>query len=297
VVDDVPQFDKVATDEARDERRTYWDEGWKNRVQTDHSHLTKLNSRAQWEAFLAGAVAEYDAERFPLAREAGREAVRGKVVLDIGCGSGRSGATFAYYGAHYIGIDHSSHAAGYQRRWLNAAQWDGLAIQGNADSLPLRSNSIDVVYSCGVLHHTPRFQTAMDEAYRVLKPGGTAVIALYATYSTQFGVMRLLGMLRGHLTREAQERWMSEESEGDWRTGQRLNPWTETFSKAQLRAVVRKYDVENVVLRKNGHPIGEFPRYGVRLMRSAFVRAVDRMLEPLLGGMLVLSYRKRLTAA
>ena len=74
VLDEVPQFDAVATDAApkdaeeagRNERRTYWDEGWKSRVQQDHAHLTKLASRSDWEAFLARAEAEYDADRYPL---------------------------------------------------------------------------------------------------------------------------------------------------------------------------------------------------------------------------------------
>jgi len=204
---------------------------------------------------------------------------------------------FAYHGAHYIGIDHSQHAAAQGLRNLRALGGDGFTAQGNAEALPIRNSSVDVVYSNGVLHHTPNFLTAVDEAYRVLKPGGRAIIALYATYSTQFGVTRLLGVLKGNLSRRARVRWMCDISEGAWRTGDKLNPWTQTFSKAQLRKVARKYALNDLVIRKNGQPIGDFPRYGLRLMRFGAIRTLDRVLEPALGSMLVMSFKKELGAA
>jgi ubiquinone/menaquinone biosynthesis C-methylase UbiE len=96
--------------------------------------------------------------------EAGRDAIRGKVLLDIGCGAGTSGAMFGYMGAQYIGVDHSRHPAMYTLRHLRAVGADGFTVQGNAESLPTRNESIDVVYSNGVLHRTPNLLVAMDEA-------------------------------------------------------------------------------------------------------------------------------------
>jgi ubiquinone/menaquinone biosynthesis C-methylase UbiE len=296
IVDDVPQFDLPkpphAGESDRDERRKYWDLGWQARFGGDHAFLASLKSRADWSRFLESELKALGACRHVSVVEADRQVVQDKIVLDIGCGSGNSGAMFGYRGAHYIGIDHSRHAAAYALRHIRASGADGFTVQGNADALPIRDNSVDVVYSNGVLHHTPNFLTALDEAYRVLKPGGKAIIALYSTYSTQFGVTRLLGVLRGNLTPRAIQRWMGESTEGDWRTGDRLNPWTQTFSKAQLKAVVSKYNVHGLKIRKNGQPIGELPRFGSRLMRFRPIRKIDRALEPLLGGMLVMSFNK-----
>jgi ubiquinone/menaquinone biosynthesis C-methylase UbiE len=298
VVDDVPQFDLPtsivggAAEGARDVRRDYWDNGWKARIQGDHAFQATLQTRSDWSAYLEREMQVLGESRHVMVVEANRAAVHDKVVLDIGCGSGTSGALFGYLGAHYIGVDHSRHAAAQALRNLRAAGGDGFTAQGNAEALPIRDGSIDVVYSNGVLHHTPNFLTAMDEAYRVLKPGGKAIIALYATYSTQFGVTRLAGVLRGHISRGAQIRWMGEASEGAWRTGDRLNPWTQTFSKAQLRKIIGKYSLRKLVIRKNGRPIGDFPDYGFRLMRFAPIRALDRLLEPTLGSMLVMSFDK-----
>jgi SAM-dependent methyltransferase/uncharacterized protein YbaR (Trm112 family) len=295
----VPQFDLPNTTEVnsdiggKDDRRRFWDSGWESRYHGDHAHLARLSTQSEWESFLKQRQAVLEADRHVLHVEAGRAAVKGKVTLDIGCGAGISSATFGSFGAHYIGIDHSVHAATYALRHLRGSGGDGFTVQGNAELLPIRDQSIDVVYSNGVLHHTPNFATAMDEAYRVLKPGGKAIIALYATYSTQFGVVRVLGALRGHLGRHSMERWMGRATEGDWRSGGRLNPWTETFSVAQLRRFLRRYRVRGLEFRKNGKPIGDIPRLGPKLMRSHMVRKLDRALEPLLGGMVIMSFNKQ----
>jgi SAM-dependent methyltransferase len=298
LVDEVPQFDlpDVAPSDGehggRDGRRTYWDQGWQARLQGDHAFLDGLKARSDWAAFLEPMIAQLRSHGHVSCVEARREVVNGKVVLDIGCGGGTTGATLAYCGAHYIGLDHSPAAAAYGLRHLKGVGGDGFTVQGNAEALPIRDNSVDVVYSNGVLHHTPNFGIALDEAYRVLKPNGRAIIALYATYSVTFGLVRLVGLLKGNLSRRAITRWMGEASEGDWRTGGRLNPWTETFSATELRKFVRKYAVSGLEFRKNGAPIEELPRYGPRLARLAPFRQLDRLLEPSLGSMLIMSFNK-----
>jgi ubiquinone/menaquinone biosynthesis C-methylase UbiE/uncharacterized protein YbaR (Trm112 family) len=305
--EDVPQFDlpDAATADRenaganegpaggnRDQRRSYWDDGWQARFQHDHAFLSELKSRSDWESYLERQMVNARADRHVSVVEAGCDAIRGKVLVDIGCGGGNSGAMFGYRGAHYIGVDHSRHAAMYTLRHLRAIGADGFTVQGNAESLPIRDESIDVVYSNGVLHHTPNFPTAMDEAYRVLRPGGKAIIALYSTYSTIFSVLRMLGVLKGYLTRRAMDRWIGEASEGAWRTGDRLNPWTQSFSKSQLTQLVRNYNVSGLAFRKNGHPVGELPRLGHHLMRFSVVRKFDRALEPVLGSMIIMSFNK-----
>jgi SAM-dependent methyltransferase len=300
LVDEVPQFDQpeardgsgVSEQTARDTRRAYWDQGWQARFQGDHSFLDGLKQRSDWAAYLEPEIAQLRAQGHVSCVEARGEIVNGKVVLDIGCGSGTTGATLAYQGARYIGLDHSPNAASRALRNLRSVGADGFTVQGNAEALPIRDNSIDVVYSNGVLHHTPNFSAAMDEAYRVLKPDGQAIIALYATYSLTFGLVRLAGLLRGNLTRSARTRWMGDASEGAWRTGGRLNPWTETFSAVELRRFVHKYNVRRLSFRRNGPPIRELPRIGPRLAALLPFRQLDRLLEPSLGSMLIMSFNK-----
>ena len=298
LVDDVPLFDlpdraAVAGEQSeRDNRRTYWDQGWQARFQGDHAFLDGLKLRSDWAGYLEPTIATLSRRGHVSCVEARREVVNGKVVLDIGCGGGATGATFAYWGAHYIGLDHSPAAATQALRHLKAVGGDGFAVQANAEALPIRDNSIDVVYSNGVLHHTPNFGIAMDEAYRVLKPNGKAIIALYATYSATFGLLRLYGLLKGNLSRRAIKRWMCVASEGHWRTGGRLNPWTETFSAGELSKFVSKYHVSGLAFRRNSPPIEELPRIGPKLARLAPFRWLDSVLEPSLGSMLIMSFNK-----
>ena len=69
--------------------------------------------------------------------------------------------------------------------------------------------SISVVYSSGVLHHTPNTQETLMEVYRVLRPGGEAIIGLYATFSIMFLWYRLHAILRGNVTRKAIGSWVN----------------------------------------------------------------------------------------
>jgi SAM-dependent methyltransferase/uncharacterized protein YbaR (Trm112 family) len=295
----VPLFDtrEASTSErtpdgsARNERRDYWDKGWEARYAQDHAHLAGLTTAAQWKTYLDQECVRLLAVGHISCVEAGRDAVAGRTVLDIGCGGGISSALFGHFGARYLGLDHSHHAAIYARRHLDAVGGEGCTVQGNAERLPIRDASIDVVYSNGVLHHTPNFTTALDEAYRVLKPGGRAIIGLYATYSTQFGLVRIAGAMR-HLGREARDRFMSHHTEHAWRTDGRLNPWTKTYSRREVTTLMRRYAVRDLTFRFNGNPVGELPFFGRRLMRLGAVRRVDRALEPLLGSMLIASFTK-----
>ena len=52
-------------------------------------------------------------------------------------------------------------------------------VHTDAERLPFASNAFDLVYSWGMLHHTPRMTDAVAEAYRVLKPGGEIRVMLY----------------------------------------------------------------------------------------------------------------------
>ena len=49
----------------------------------------------------------------------------------------------------------------------------------DSENLPFDDNTFDLVYSWGVIHHTPDTPKAMDEIVRVLKPGGTAKVMIY----------------------------------------------------------------------------------------------------------------------
>lgn len=101
------------------------------------------------------------------------------VSLEIGCGSGNDLRTFARYGLRVTGLDYSPENAYLSGMGLRACRFSGKVVSGDAECLPFPDESFDLVYSWGVIHHTPDTQRCIDEVYRVLRPGGKAVVMLY----------------------------------------------------------------------------------------------------------------------
>jgi len=107
----------------------------------------------------------------------------------------------------------------------------------DGECLPFRSETFDVVYSNGVLHHTPDTAGAIREVHRVLRPGGIAKVMLYHRNSLNYWVEIILrhGLLRGDFLRgRSAEEIMSrvvEFSDHDAR------PLVKVYSRAQTRAL------------------------------------------------------------
>jgi ubiquinone/menaquinone biosynthesis C-methylase UbiE len=123
------------------------------------------------------------------------ERARGLRVLEIGCGNGADGAMFAMNGADYTGVDLTATAVEATRKHFAALGLRGAFQIENAEALSFADASFDLVYSYGVLHHTPHPARAFDEVYRVLKPQGHALIMLYHKRSFNY-YARILAYMR-----------------------------------------------------------------------------------------------------
>ena len=100
-------------------------------------------------------------------------------VLEVGCGLGTDLRQFALGGARVVGLDLSLRSVRLTRQHFATFGTPGFFCQGDSENLPFADGSFDVVYSFGVLHHTPDTQQAIDECYRVLRPGGEFILMLY----------------------------------------------------------------------------------------------------------------------
>ena len=125
------------------------------------------------------------------------ESARGLSVLEIGCGLGTDGAQFAKAGAVYTGVDLTEAAVELARRRFELFDLEGQFRTADAENLDFADESFDLVYSHGVLHHTPDTVRAVKEVHRVLRPGGRAVVMLYHrdsyNYRVNISVLRRMG--------------------------------------------------------------------------------------------------------
>jgi ubiquinone/menaquinone biosynthesis C-methylase UbiE len=101
------------------------------------------------------------------------QAIRGRDVLDAGCGAGDHSAVFSQLGAATIdACDISVASLRLARARVPKARFTCASL----DRLPYRSDSFDVIWNWGVLHYVPDPDTALREVARVMRPGGVAVI-------------------------------------------------------------------------------------------------------------------------
>jgi SAM-dependent methyltransferase len=128
------------------------------------------------------------------------ETTGGLKVLEIGCGLGTDGAQFAKAGADYTGVDLTEAAVELARKRFELFGLRGCFRTADAENLDFADNSFDLVYSHGVLHHTPDTVRAVREIHRVLRPGGRAVVMLYHRDSYNYRVnIQMLRRMGAHL--------------------------------------------------------------------------------------------------
>jgi len=113
-------------------------------------------------------------------------------LLEIGCSMGTDLLQLAKRGLNVTGIDLTEAGINLARQRFELYGIPAELKVDDAENLSFPNNSFDVVYSFGVLHHTPDTQKSIDEVYRVLKPGGLAVIMLYNRASVNYLIHKLI---------------------------------------------------------------------------------------------------------
>ncbi|RUL88678.1 methyltransferase domain-containing protein [Tautonia sociabilis] len=143
--------------------------------------------RLAGEAYVASFGRQWN--RFDVARDQEDEAVflaktgvhprdlAGQLVLDAGCGGGRYARLLGRFGAKVIGVDLSD--AVDKAAALTARFPDVAIVQADLLDLPIAEGAFDLVFSIGVLHHSPDPRLAFAEIARRVRPGGRLAVWLY----------------------------------------------------------------------------------------------------------------------
>jgi ubiquinone/menaquinone biosynthesis C-methylase UbiE len=215
----------------------------------------------------------------------------GKRVLEIGVGLGTDLAQFAKAGAECHAIDITASHLQLAQRNLALRQFRADIRNADATSIPYPDNYFDAVYSFGVLHHIPDANAVAKEIYRVLKPGGVCLIALYYRWSF-FHMYTLLirGILRGRLFKYGYAGLLSMIERGA--DGVTIKPYVRLYSKRTMRKLLHQFSIEDLSVRQLYTVRQLYVETLQKSPLSAYLQPITDALAPLIGWYLACTARK-----
>ena len=165
---------------------------------------------------------------------------RGKKVLEVGCGIGTDTINFARHGAQVTAVDLSTKSleVARERAAVFGLQDRIRFFQANAEELnqfvPLEA--YDLVYSFGVIHHTPHPERVLEHIRRYVKPGSTIKIMVYHRRSWKvFWILATYG--KGRF-------WKLDELVARCSEAQTGCPVTYTYTREQGRKLLEHHGIE-----------------------------------------------------
>jgi SAM-dependent methyltransferase len=209
----------------------------------------------------------------------------GKRLLEVGCGMGTDLLQFARGGAQVTGVDLTPRSIEISRHHLNIYGHNGDFAITDAEILPFATDSFDVVYSNGVLHHTPDTAAAIREIHRVLRPRGLARVMLYHRGSLNYWGQIILrhGLIHGELFRgNSPDEIMSKYVEFNESGGR---PLVKVFSRRQARKLFSMF-------RKVKIQVEQLTRPELYFAARLLPEAVFRMLRRTVGWNVIISAKK-----
>lgn len=220
-----------------------------------------------------------------MSRLMGFDQFAGAKLLEIGCGMGTDLLQFARGGARCTGIDLTPRSVEITRHHFGLYGNQGSFMIADGERLPFATESFDVVYSNGVLHHTPDTAGSIREIHRVLRKNGTAKVMLYHRNSLNYWVEIVLrrGLLGGEYLRgRSSEEIMSrviEFSEHEAR------PLVKVYSRKQARALFGEFRDVTVAVE-------QLTRAELRFLSSVVSEVLFKRLASSIGWNVIITARK-----
>ena len=241
-----------------------------------------LGDRADFEAH---ARARYELEPY-IHEFAGFAQSRGRKVLEIGVGMGADYLEWLRAGAQATGVDLSSTSLEKAKQRCEIAGYAADLRVSDAEHLPFPNDTFDIVYSYGVMHHSPDTPQCIREARRVLKPQGTLRIMIYHHPSlTGFMLWLRYGLLRGKSLRQCVHDHLE-------------SPGTKSYTPEEARAMLDGF--EQIEFRQAfspgdlllNEPSARFQGLAYRMVWRLYPRFLARRFGSRLGLFLLISARK-----
>jgi len=238
-------------DAYKDEVQNQWNNNPCGSQYVKDAQAHTLDWYLEAERYRYGEYAPWMHETMEFARHSGEQ------VLEIGAGLGTDLAQFALHGAHVTDLDLSAGHLAHAQENFRLRGLKGRFIHFDAERIPFDDESFDLVYSNGVIHHTPNTKQVVDEIYRVLRPGGKAIVMVYAENSLHYwrNLVLVVGLRQGLLLTHSIGDVMSRSVE---MTENNARPLVKVYTKPRLRNMFRMFERISIVQRQL--TAGEVPR-------------------------------------
>lgn len=211
----------IATDREKSAVQEFW-----NRQSCGEVYAAGDSVRAQLDA---QARVRYELEPYIFDFARFRDG-RDRDVLEIGVGMGADHLEWAKASPRSLtGVDLTPRAIEFTRSRFEAYGLKSKLECADAEQLPFEDNSFDLVYSWGVLHHSPNTPTAINEVFRVLRPGGIARVMIYHRWAISGYLLWLrYGMFAGLNLNEVYARYLE-------------SPGTKAYSIAEAEQMFSRF--------------------------------------------------------
>jgi ubiquinone/menaquinone biosynthesis C-methylase UbiE len=205
----------------------------------------------------------------------------GKKVLEIGCGIGTDTINFARHGAQVTAVDLTEKSLDVARQRVKVFGLEDRVrfIQANAEKLSesVPVEKYDLVYSFGVIHHTPHPERVLEEVRKYVTPGSTVKIMVYNRWSWKV-LWVLFGYGKGQF-------WKLNRLIAEYSEAQTGCPVTYSYSRAAGRELLEDHGfrvTDVMVDHIFPYSIPEYVQYQYKVvwyfrwMPKALFRALER---------------------
>ncbi|HOP26995.1 MAG TPA: class I SAM-dependent methyltransferase [Candidatus Sabulitectum sp.] len=156
---------------------------------------TKTSERGHWDRFWERErdLSEiYDNDDRIRIETASRLSLEGKLTLEVGAATARDSVSLGEEGAVPVALDYSHPALKLAAEAAARQEAALLLVCGDANALPFRDDSFDLVFHQGVLEHFRNPDGITDECVRVLKPGGNLLVDVPQTFHPYTALKKVL---------------------------------------------------------------------------------------------------------